>query len=321
MASNTDDSTLIVLSAPSVKNKYYSGMFTQIIDYMANFVRLVHGKDDVVVLVDAATRPYFDGKMVDRFLIDANVEDIWIRDFAPVLPSRGVKFTFQPKYLSKSVAKFIDRSFETWLASLGLPHPMKSNLILDGGNVVDNAAGTRVIITSRVLTDNPHLTRDELHDQLKRVLGADHLAIVEEIPGDSTGHSDGMVMWPTNDKVLLVQAPEPQRTAIRQELARSLPGVNVVEVPDYSLNETWKGFVSARNVFVNSIVTDRYIYMPTFASPHDAEMLSLIQSHTDKQVVPIPAENVCCMGGSVRCLTWQVKGELKQKILDLTKAG
>ena len=84
-------------------------MFTQIIDYMANFVRLVHDKEDVVVLVDAATRRYFDGKLIDRFLIIANVEDIWIRDVAPVLPSRQVKFTFQPTYLSKSMAKFIDR--------------------------------------------------------------------------------------------------------------------------------------------------------------------------------------------------------------------
>ena len=270
-------------------------MFTQIIDYMANFVRLVDEKDDAVVLVDAATRPYFDGKIADELLIDANVEDIWIRDLAPVVPSRQVKFTFLPTYLSKSTAKFIDRSFETWLANLDLSYGVKSDLVLDGGNVVDNAAGSRAIITSRVLTDNPHLPRDELHDQLRRVLGVDQLAIIDEIPGDTTGHSDGMVMWPTNDKVLLVQMPEPQRTAIRQELLRSLPGVDIVEIPDYSTNETWRGFVSARNAFVNSIVTDQYIYMPTFDSPHDTEMLGLIQSHTDKTVVPIPAENVCRM--------------------------
>ena len=52
-----------------------------------------------------------------------------------------------------------------------------------------------------------------------------------------------------------------------------------------------------------------------FNNVHDDEMLALIQSHTDKIVVPIPAENVCFMGGSVRCLSWQVKGANKANIL------
>ena len=81
-----------------------------------------------------------------------------------------------------------------------------------------------------------------------------------------------------------------------------------VSLLDYYTDADWGGFSTACNIFVNSLTTDQYIYMPTFNSPHDAEMLAFIQSHTDKEVVPVPAQDVCFMGGSVRCLSWQLKG-------------
>ncbi|CAF0804425.1 unnamed protein product [Rotaria sordida] len=117
----------------------------------------------------------------------------------------------------------------------------------------------------------------------------------------------------------LVRVSEPERTQIIDELEKSFPGVKIIEIPDYYQYATWKGFTSACNVFVNAIVTDQYIYMPTFNGPHDASMFNLIQSHTTKNVIAVPAEKVCFMGGSVRCLSWQVKGELKKKILNLTR--
>ncbi|CAF1246672.1 unnamed protein product [Rotaria sp. Silwood1] len=149
-------------------------------------------------------------------------------------------------------------------------------------------------------------------------MGAHQIAIIPELPDDTTGHADGMLMWVSNDKILLSQASEPQRTQIMSELEKSFPGVKIIEIPDYYQHATWKGFTSACNIFVNAIVTDQYIYMPTFNGPHDTSMFDLIQSHTIKKVIAVPAEKVSFMGGSVRCLSWQVKGELKKKILNLT---
>ncbi|CAF1043512.1 unnamed protein product [Rotaria sp. Silwood1] len=148
-------------------------------------------------------------------------------------------------------------------------------------------------------------------------MGVHQIAIIPELPDDTTGHADGMLMWVSNDKILLSQASEPQRTQIMGELEKSFPGVKIIEIPDYYQYATWKGFTSACNIFVNAIVTDQYLYMPTFNGPHDTSMFDLIQSHTIKKVIAVPAEKVCFMGGSVRCLSWQVKGELKKKILNL----
>ena len=44
-------------------------------------------------------------------------------------------------------------------------------------------------------------------------------------------------------------------------------------------------------------------------------VLELIQSYTSKEVVSINAEDVCFMGGSVRCLTWTTDGIDANKLL------
>jgi agmatine/peptidylarginine deiminase len=313
------EKSIIVLSAPSMKNKYYSSKFIEIIDYMTNFANLVIGKDEVVILADADTLPKFKGKVSSNILIETVIDDIWIRDFSPVIPTKQVKFKFSPSYHRNSVSKHIDNSFENWFVQNGLEYHAKSDIILDGGNVVDNVGGTRVIITDRILQDNPSLTKSSAKDQLKQLLGVNEVAIIREPPDDTTGHADGLAMWPMDDKIFLIKIDEPIHREIVNELESSFPGVQIIEVPDYTPTTKWKNFTSAHNCFVNSIVTDGYIYMPTFNDVYDIEMLELFKSHTNKTIVPISAENVAMMGGSVRCLTWQIKNANKTKILQLIK--
>ncbi len=308
--------TLIVLSAPSVYNDYYEEIFDDIIDYQANFANLIAGKDQVVILADAATLPYFEGKVSNDVLLEADIEDIWIRDFAPVKPTKGVKFNYLPDFQPAWVSNLIDNSFEDWFYDKGLSYGKKSNLILDGGNVVDND-DNRVIVTNRFLWDNPQLTKAKAKNKLKKLLSVNQVAIIPEFPGDATGHADGMVMWATDNKVLLHELPKKKQNKAIKEMEKAFPGVEIVVVPDYYEDEEWNGFSSACNIFVNSIVTDNYIYMPTFGMGQDAEMEALFEQHTDKEVVTVPAEGVCFMGGSVRCLSWQVKGENANTILEL----
>jgi agmatine/peptidylarginine deiminase len=316
---NNIEKSLFVLSAPTIKTEIYASKLTEIIEYMINFANLVHGKDDVVILADADTLPLFEGKVPSNVLLEANIKDIWIRDFSSVIPSKQVKFKFLPSYREAEDAKLYENSFEEWFEKNGLEYYAKSDIILDGGNVVDNVAGTRVVVTERILKDNPSLTKSDAKNKLKQLLRVNEVAIIPEPPNDTTGHADGSVMWPMDDKILLIKGSEPEHTETVDELKISFPGVEIVEIPNYIPNTFWHNFNSAENCYVNSIVTDNYIYMPTFNNQHDAEMLELFQSHTNKTVIPIPAENVCKMGGSVRCLSWQVKNMNKIKLLQLVE--
>jgi len=247
-------------------------------------------------------------------LVQANLGDIWIRDFSPVVAGKQVKFNFLPDYMSRSDATYIDNSFERWRRSIGLQYGKKSSLVLDGGNVVGNGKG-KIIVTDRFLYDNPTLTKAQAKRKLKQLLGATQVAIIKESPGDATGHSDGMLMWADDNTLLVHDQPRQVKGAILRELKASFPNVKIVIVPDYYQFEEWNGFSSACNIYVNSLVTNDYIYVPTFNNTRDREMLNFIQSYTSKTVVEVPAEKVCFMGGSVRCLSWQLDGEFAEAIL------
>jgi hypothetical protein len=89
----------------------------------------------------------------------------------------------------------------------------QSQIVLDGGNVVDNYRD-KAIITSRVVTDNTRMSENEVNKQINnknhnqiinahsRALNYSKIAIIEE-QGDKTGHSDGMVSF-IDDNVIAV---------------------------------------------------------------------------------------------------------------------
>ena len=305
---------VIVLAAPSVDNAYYKEVFEDIVDFQVEYANRIDGRDEVIILVDRKTRKYYDGRVEEYVLVDANIGDIWIRDFSPVIPGAQVKFNYLPDYLDRADANYIDNSFENWYRNVGLVYGKKSRLILDGGNVVDNGNG-RIVVTDRFLYDNPRYNKRSAKRILKKLLKATEVAIIKETPEDATGHADGMLMWVEENKLLLHDQPASVKSKILKELKSSFPGVEIVIVPDYYQFEEWGGFTSACNIYVNSLVTNNYIYVPTFNDSHDKEMIDFIQSHTTKEVVEVAAEKVCFMGGSVRCLSWQLDGTFAEDIL------
>jgi len=191
---NEIEKSLLVLSAPSIHGTIYKEKYNEIIDYMINFANIVNGKDEVVILADADTLPLFEGKVPSHTLIKADIADIWIRDFSSVIPSKQVKFKFAPPYRTPEEAKRYESSFESWFEKTGLKYYAKSDIILDGGNVVDNAAGTRVVVTDRILQHNPSFTKSEMKNKLKELLGVQEVAIISKSPAEKTGPADGSVM-------------------------------------------------------------------------------------------------------------------------------
>jgi len=67
------------------------------------------------------------------------------------------------------------------------------------------------------------------------------------------------------------------------------------------------------------LTTPDYIYVPIFGGERDDEIANIIAFHTDKEIVTVNASAVCYMGGSVRCLSWQVWGEDADKLVQRTR--
>ena len=306
--------SVIVMVAPSINEEYYQEVFHEIVDYDIKAINTIYGKDDVVLLVDKATKPLFQGKIPDDAILEADVADIWIRDFGTINTKSEVKFDYRPQYLELEDADWIDDSFEEWFDSSGLSSK-KTDLVLDGGNFVFNGQD-KAVTTVRIFEDNPQYSESEIDSMLKELLQVTEIAYLPEEEGDITGHSDGMVMWAESDKLLVNEYEEPFRSQVLSELEKSFSDIEIVEIPYVLHEELWRDWPSACGYYLNSLVTENYIYVPIYGLKEDQHVLDLIQSHTSKDVIGIDASNVCFMGGSVRCLTWTTDGINAERIFE-----
>ena len=85
---------LLALSAPSIHDPYYADAFQSIVDFQIEYTKAIMGNDNVVVIVDKFTKPYYKGKLPEDVLITDNVYDIWMRDFTTVNPMNPVQFKY-----------------------------------------------------------------------------------------------------------------------------------------------------------------------------------------------------------------------------------
>lgn len=313
------DRMLLVLSAPSVHNNYYKPAFEKIVAFQINYAKKILGNDNVVVIVDKDTKRFYEGNLPEDVLLTAEVFDIWVRDFTTVNPLEPTQLVYTWASMSKKQSEETQQSFVDFADKYDLKRN-HSDLKIDGGNIVDNYAGN-YITTTRFAEDNK-LSKSQAKEKLKQTLKAKSVAILE--PDEEVlAHSDGMVMW-LNEKTLLVNqyTDKAFRKLVLDELHASFPDVKIIEVPvEYGKNKKgeWEGFESACGVNLNSVLTFKNIYVPVFGMNHDAEAIKIIKQNTDKNVIEVDAKSVCAMGGSVRCLTWQLTGDNAEKLIKAAK--
>ena len=316
----SDDRMLLVLSAPSVNSSYYKPAFQLIVDFQIKYAKAIMRNDNVVVIVDKDTMPWYEDELPEDILITANMYDIWMRDFTTVNPIDPVQFVYTWASMTKQESMEVQAGFRAFADQYGIRR-RTSDLLIDGGNIVDNYAG-RLVITTRFMEDN-NLSYDEAKQALMKLLGASGVAILE--PDDEVlAHSDGMVSW-IGENTLLVNdySHDPAfRTKVMNELRSSFPDIDIIEVPvEFQTNRPgqWDGFNSACGVNINALMTYKNLYVPVFDVAHDRNALNIIRQNTSKNLITIKANGVCAMGGSVRCLTWQLTGKNAEKLISAAR--
>ncbi|MCR9142921.1 MAG: agmatine deiminase family protein [bacterium] len=300
---------LIVLAAPSIHDSYYRKHFNALLAFHTSFAQAAKEHDDLIVLADADTLPRLRGKIPDDQLLEADLADIWMRDFATVHPRRMVSFRYdRPK------EPVVKKTFNNFVKRYQL-NVSKNELKVDGGNVVDNGTDS-AIMTEKVYARNPGVSPAQVRSRIKRALGLKRLAIIP-MDDEYLGHSDGMVLWLSPTSVLMNRYQEdPDFTYdVESALRKSLPGVRIHKIPGAGYGEKYGRYASACGIYVNATVTDRAIYVPVFDEDADEAALELIRAHTNKSVVPLYAGDICELGGSARCLSWQLTGENAQKLI------
>lgn len=304
----TANEMTIVLSLPSVNDEYYAEVFDDIVDFHSAYAETILGNDSVLVLADADTMPLVKDKFPEEILVEADVHDIWMRDFTTVNPYNPVQFVYDGSYFPASdIPRGIQESFNAFAREHGIEF-RKTAYVLDGGNIVDNFSGA-LVVTERFLEENS-LSYEEGMRVLKETYGAEYAAIIP-YDDDIMGHADGMVLF-VDDVLFVNRYDEPFRSKVLGRLEDGLPDtIDIVEVDAEFEIVQWKDFASACGVHINSLVTPHNVYVPTFGdSAADEAFVALLKQHTDKTVHTVPAQSVCFMGGSVRCLSWQIASDV-----------
>ena len=312
---------LIVLAAPGSDDSYYADVANDIFDFHVDYARqILEAGDDVVILADPGFAPDYASALGAQHVSTRPQLDIWARDFGTVNPERPLMFRYTAAGQGggRSGQRDADAvqdvlAVTTDQARFGL---LETDLLNDGGNYVDDGFG-RAVLSRKFLRDN-RLSESRARTALKELLGLDYVAFIESDEQGGLEHADGVVAFIDENTLIVNSYPEDQRyqADLEADLRAGLPGVTIHRiVTPYDGSQIYdERFGSACGLYTNALVTPNRIYLPQFGIPEDAQALQQVQALTRKTVVPVPSGQVCHMGGGVRCMSWQLRGQSASKV-------
>jgi len=259
---------------------------------------------------------------VEFFEFETN--DAWCRDHGPA-------FLINPDTKQKAI---VDWGYNAWGGKyppfdlddviptkigerFGLPvyHP---GIVMEGGSVDFNGAGTLITSTACLLNENrnPQLNQQQIEEYLYNYYGVEQVLWVGEgIVGDDTdGHIDDTVRFVNEDTVLTVieeNKNDENHQLLQDNLEmlkkmRLLNGkqLNIAELPmpDDVIYEDQRLPAS----YANFYIANKSVIVPTYRSDKDEKALDIIQScFPDRKVVGIDSTDIIWGLGSFHCLSQQ----------------
>lgn len=234
--------------------------------------------------------------------------DIWCVDYMPVqvAPGRFIQFRYNPDYLQ-------DRDWPSTITdgasvaqSVGIA-PIRSNLLVDGGNVVRGKDAA--ILTDKIFIENRSHSRKAVLNALETALEAKPIIIPRD-PYDFTGHADGMVRFLDEGTVLVNKYLKDDQPAFQEALKRALKreGLRTIEIPYNPYQNASDD--SARGVYINYLQMRGFILLPVFGLPEDDLAFRAFEDlFSGTTIATVEANDIAGDGGVVNCVTWNIKCE------------
>lgn len=301
---------VVVVSLPGESDQQYYGFHKHLADIYIEMDHLTEGRDHLFILHDKSGRWYLNRhEFRNAHLIEVDPSlDMWMRDFPPTVPELQVKFKYKPGYIKSSQAKKDQAAFDVFAEQVELPSFDNCNIVLEGGNIVDNGKDI-ALVSERVFKDNKGMSKATLTEKLESAIKRKVIYIPD--PEDTTGHSDGVVSFVEED-VLLVAYYEDDKEyfeMIEHEVRKAFGDqIKVVPLPCYEVKKKSHGFGSSEGSYANTLVTNNAVYVPMFSNQaSNRKALETFQRSAKKDVVPVPGlDKVAKLGGSIRCMSWQI---------------
>jgi agmatine deiminase len=328
----------------------WPGKFPAIPWLYAEIVRLLAEREQVHLIVEDERTERRVAGMLRRG--HARVENVlfhrwptdrsWVRDPGPIFVRNakgqvGItnwKFNAWAKYDNwKLDDKLPGRASKLlmapeWQPSITLPNGKQHRVVLEGGSIDGNGAGsmltTEECLLSTVQQRNPGLTREQLEQVFSDYLGIEQvLWLGNGIAGDDThGHVDDITRFASADTIITVVEPDtsdPNHEPLAENLrrlkaARTRDGkqFTVIELPMPRPIVFNKQRVPAS--YANFYIANGVVLMPTFHDPKDRVALNILaEAFPDREVIGVHSVDLIWGLGALHCMTQQQPAELAVK--------
>lgn len=211
---------------------------------------------------------------------------IWLRDFMPLQRQDGgmVGFTYGARYMHEFEEELFDPA-EVWAR-----YDLKVNrlpLIADGGHFIETPR--HWLASDAIFDENPRYLKSEVNEMLTKALGKP-IRWLPPMPGDFTGHLDGIVRWFQGD-VMLVYDFFREHGIWQAQLNQILKnaGYKVVRVKTTLSDDP----ISAEGLSLNYVFDGKFFYGATPEPPVPQMPYRYIH-----------APQVLADGGGIHCITY-----------------
>lgn len=237
--------------------------------------------------------------------------DIWCRDYMPIQIDKDnfVQFKYEPSYLfdSKKHRDTITNTTKVCQA-IGIK-PLLSDIRLDGGNLIKSK--TKVVLTSRVFSENPEYSKRALLAEIKRFLKVEKVIVVPVCPGDPFGHADGMIRYlgdDNNNERWLVNDFTGESASFRLSFNQAVvkEQLKTQVIPYNPFNNSGD---DAKGLYINYLQVGQWVIYPLFGLKEDKLAHECFTSLFGSDAVGIRANEIAQEGGVLNCLSWTIGGK------------
>ena len=214
-------------------------------------------------------------------------------------------YRYNPDYLQGKNERYITNCRDAFLAAggsavLSSNISNHTNLILDGGNMIkciDKNGVNCVVMTTKVLYENPGLSHREILMELEDCLNAEVILIPWDT-NEPCGHSDGMVRSIGRGRLLLNCYGDFDQSlgiAIRKSFGDRFE-IHELSYGNKFRERSW--------CHLNYLELADVILIPVANIASDRPALEQVEKYTGKKCVPIQMSKIISEGGAMHCISW-----------------
>jgi agmatine deiminase len=251
-------------------------------------------------------------------IVELELDDSWLRDIGPIYTygddgeRLAVHFGFNA-WGEKFEGFDHDAAVGGEIARrLGDP-VIDGGMVLEGGSVLTNGAGTLLTTEQCLLSPNrnPSLDRGQIEAKLAAAFGIDTFlwlgqGLVED--RDTDGHIDLIAAFTRRDRVLLqtVAPNNPNYDNCAENVRRlKAAGLEVCELPLLPYGEVAGEQVAGS--YMNLYICNGGVIVPVADQDSDEQALAIIAAEfPGREIVPVPGLVIAYGGGGPHCITQQV---------------